>query len=499
MSETFRFVIQTICPVHIGCDEVYDPLSFYVDGSKQEVVCFSPLDLIRYLSEEKLKALSRICQKGTMASLLEVYKFMSHVTAEGRRIKASPGFVEHYNETLRIPADKDKKIRQGLNQFIIWRTAFLVEDDRPYIPGSAIKGCLRTAYLNAIARQKKLKRFKAKEAKELEKALLDGGQFSTDPFRCVKVSDFRPIGEVRTRIAYAVNEKKSASRFRARGPSQIVEIIEPGSFFEGSLTIEEPHPKAGIKNPISMDALLDSLRGFYGKEKEREQKELKAIGVPETNFFQGALGAPMRLGRHSGAECVTIEGHRSIKIMGKRGEKPRWERAATTLWLVSPSPRPNGKLGLLPFGWVSFIGPDPEILPQLEQEERQWRKQLETSRLEAFEQRRRERQRQLEKAMEIEKAKAEEERKAREEEERRAYLESLTPEERDIAVVKDPETPEDEVVKIYGRIDEFPEAKKRELAIALKEYWTAKGKWSGKLSKKQKKKVEKIKGILQEG
>ena len=92
---------------------------------------------------------------------------------------------------------------------------------------------------------------------------------------------------------------------------------------------------------------------------------------------------------------------------------------------------------------------------------------------------------------------AEEERKKREEEERKAYLESLSPEERDIEMIKEPSVSEQQVVEIYRKIDEFYKANKKKLAEALKDYWIQHNKWKGKLSHKQKQKVAKIKEILE--
>ena len=58
---------------------------------------------------------------------------------------------------------------------------------------------------------------------------------------------------------------------------------------------------------------------------------------------------------------------------------------------------------------------------------------------------------------------------------------------------------ENKVVEIYNRIDAFSKEAKRALAEALKEYWTANGKWKKKdCSRKQRIKVQKIKSILGE-
>ena len=497
MSEIYRFVIRTIAPIHIGCDEVYDPLSFAVHEEEQKISVFSPFELVQSLSTQRLEEFSALCQSGTISSILKIYKFMAQVRPQGRKIEVTHGFVKHYRKTLSIPEDNPEKVKAELNRFIIWRTAFLAEDERPYIPGSALKGSLRTAYLNLLASKKNVGPFKRNEAKKLETALLDGGQFSTDPFRCVKVSDFRPVGHVKTKILYAVNQKKGASRFNASGPPQILEVIEPGSLFEGTITIQSPHPRAKIKSPIRIKDLMSSLDYFYRKEKQREDQELRALGISGVTLPQGDSDIRIiRLGRHSGAECVTINGHRSIKIIAKKGGKQRWEKAATTLWLASPDRRSGAKGELVPFGWAEFIVPEPSLLKSLSEKEESWKKQWAQAKALSVEMLRKREKEAIEKRREQERLRAEEEKKRREQEKKQAYLSTLPPEQRDILRLKEGDIQEEEVVAIYSRIDQYPDDKKKEVAQALKEWWISKGKWSGKQSKKQKIKIKKIREIL---
>ena len=497
MIKTYHCVIQTCSPIHIGCDEVYEPFGFRVDDHSLELVIFSPYDFIATLEKRSLAQFSEICMKGSISSMIEIYKFLSRTQMDGRRIQISPAFAKHYNEVLNLPLEKEKNIQQNLNRFVIDRTAYLPHDSRAYIPGSAIKGAMRTAYLNARAKRKKLKRYRAKEAKKLERALLDGGAFSTDPFRCIKISDFKPVGEVKTRIVYAVNEKKRPSKFKARGPYQILEIIEPGSRFIGTITIETPQPTAGIVAPITFASLVESIQMFYSGVKEKEEKELENSGIETVLRSQKDGERLIRLGRHSGAESVTIEGNRSIKIMTRRGEKPKWGKEATTFWLASEESKPKLKKGLKPFGWATLKLTSPQLLEELEKEEGLWQLENKKSEFIRLEKIAKEKKELLERARKQARIRAEEERKKREEEERKAYLESLSPEERDIEMIKDPNVSEQQVVEIYRKIDEFSEANRKRLAEALKDYWIRHNKWKGKLSHKQKQKVARIKEILE--
>ena len=88
------------------------------------------------------------------------------------------------------------------------------------------------------------------------------------------------------------------------------------------------------------------------------------------------------------------------------------------------------------------------------------------------------------------------EKKKIEAEKREAKLAAMSPEERDIAALSDPDISENLVVEIYNRIDGFSEDNKKALALALKKYWMAEGKWEKRnCSKKQWLKVQKVKDI----
>ena len=281
------------------------------------------------------------------------YKFMRGKKFNGHEVELCKEFVTHYQKTLSIALHDKRKIQQELNNLTIARTAFNPNTDKPYIPGSGIKGALRTAYLNLLAAAHPVGMSPGRAtAKDLEKTLLDGGSFETDPFRMLKVSDFVPVDQGKTKIVFAVNEKKKTSKFEARGPYQIVEVIEPGSFFQGWITIENPDKKTGIANPITQKKLFQSLNQFYENEKSREDKELNAIDITPISISDNN-GWLVRIGRHSGAESITIEGHRNIKIMKGKGTPPAFSKnGATTFWLASEEEKPKIRGKLKPFGWA---------------------------------------------------------------------------------------------------------------------------------------------------
>jgi CRISPR-associated protein Csm5 len=159
----------------------------------------------------------------------------------------------------------------------------------------------------------------------------------------VRVSDFRPVGQPKVKVTYAINVKKFSDKL-GRGPYQIVEALLEGEF-EGTITIYQKSSERRIYSPLSFEEIKGALKGFYGKELEREKKEMEKISYKAIQ--QPTI--PIRIGRHSGAECVTIEGFRVIRIMGSNtpGATP------TTLWLASEDrSKPQNAM---PFGWCSVI------------------------------------------------------------------------------------------------------------------------------------------------
>ncbi len=368
MKQIYQCFIKTLSPLHVGCDEVYEPMGFVVDENRNELTAFDPISFISQMNDNDKKRFLEICSRGTVESILEIYKFLRRRPAVGKSVQLCAGFIRHYNDTL--STDK-KEIKDKLNKFVISRTSFLSADERPYIPGSSVKGSLRTAYLNRLGQSQRIPTPSGKyAASDLEKKLLSYIDIPDDPFRLVKVSDFMPVGEIQTRIVYAVNIKKKSGG-AAKGPFQIVETIVPETVFCGNIVVEKPLTDGAVKKPIQLEALLQNGRTFYYSEHNREQNELKTAGISVSEAFFSKGSIPIRLGRHSGAESVTIEGHREIKINEGKG-KSRIDNHATTIWLASEESKPEIVTHCKPFGWAELCEMTPMRQQEFEKTEKEW-------------------------------------------------------------------------------------------------------------------------------
>jgi len=377
MEKPIKIRLHVLSPIHIGCDDVYEPTSFVIDEEKKKLIEFDPLEFVKSLNPQELAELSKTATTDNLLAIFKTIKRLYKPSIKGREVEITDYLVSHYKKILGMGTYEKNAV---INQFTINRTAYKSFDNMPYIPGSSIKGSIRTAYLNMLAKEKGItqcwKMYLGKNelksydeiykninkgrnniAEKLEEELL-GGRFSSDPFSYVKVSDFLPLENVRTKIIYAINRKKSARKEETSAERselyQIFEVIQRESVFEGVINLVKP-----------LENLFVSLNDFYTQILQQDASILQNTGsdICLTSEVNRKFGEKIDekafvicLGRHSGAEAVTIEGNRLIRIMqGKdKAGKMRYEYKpySTTIWLASDSPKPESNNGLLPFGWA---------------------------------------------------------------------------------------------------------------------------------------------------
>ncbi len=54
MTTCINCHIKILSPVHLGCDEVYDPLSFSVDTDNKSLIVFDTAEFLGHLEKNKL-------------------------------------------------------------------------------------------------------------------------------------------------------------------------------------------------------------------------------------------------------------------------------------------------------------------------------------------------------------------------------------------------------------------------------------------------------------
>lgn len=495
--ETFDILLTVKSPVHIGCDECYEPHSYKILNDK--IVIFNELDFFKNLAkEERYKISADALNAIDDVKYKEICDYIQKINGnnlEGKEIVVSSDFKKEYENA------------KTFKQFDIARTAYLKNDGRPYIPGSSIKGSLRTAYLNLISKKKNLKldgiissnsNENNKIAKRFESKLLNANidETKTDPFRLVKISDFLPIGDVKTKIVYAKNFKKKNGNGRNLTFKSRLEVIPAGSQFCGKISILQPlDNKEYIKEAVTVPNLQASIKEFYvNKYKIDINRPYYFLGKGYTinkriDNFEGKY--LLQVGRYSGADAVTIENRRQINI--KQIHKTL--SSTTTIWLANESDDVKTGDKLEFFSWVEIEKCDEKKLKEFTTINNNYLQCVINDKF-AKKQSELEKSKQKQLEQEMLKAKEEELRKQKEEQER---FNALLKEEQVLIKLQNKDLLDNEVGEFFKFFKELADTNiyKIKLANAFKEHYIANNKWDNQ-KKKQGDKVQYIKQVLGE-
>ncbi|MCX7786407.1 MAG: type III-A CRISPR-associated RAMP protein Csm5 [Spirochaetes bacterium] len=374
----YSLTIEPLTVLHIGTGNTVEPHEYTIYEKNQ-----SPLYLridfnqvFENLKDEKVrkKLLDVLTQtndfvkfRTTLQKELPEYFekhfiYGSHVTKE---------FVEEFNEKFSNPN----------NQLAVLETYRPPHSKVPFIPGSSIKGAIRTAILNKIAnsldatKQSYIKQSASrvrnqKVDTEFQKHLLEYEDAKEDPFRTLRISDGKVQGKRAMLVGIAYNFSLKNGIPRDSTIPIYMEVVR-GTLADGDATIKvkmsmQPelvpvsitYEKIQGHNPnarfrripfeIKLDDLIKACNTFYKKVWQEEFRKFYQDNINTTNFGAweslneaiSSIGNKdkeflLRIGRFSHFEAVTVE---KFRIAPKGYGKSRG--------LFSY------KHSLLPMGWV---------------------------------------------------------------------------------------------------------------------------------------------------
>ncbi|MCB1934069.1 MAG: type III-A CRISPR-associated RAMP protein Csm5 [Candidatus Accumulibacter sp.] len=375
-NDSRKLAIATLSPVHIGCGEVYEPSGFVIHEDLLHVL--EPADLSLALSDAEHKRLAALAEQPEPVGAIQ--RFFRDSAARfadlaRQQVVVADALAREYAEKVGRPTQRDPSGQATYNSFQLARTAFRPVDGTAYLPGSSLKGSIRTAWLNHLNADVPLtsaeKADKRRASQSLEQRLLKyaAGKFENDPFRKLALADAHPEDESTpppTRVLYAISKKKRPPRADERSSPELKVFLE---------TIPEALPTAFLGEmrfapgaTILWDALCDACNGFYRPQLEAEldhpvlgplldhkwRPMISDLLAEELgDLIKARQGLLLRVGRHSGAESVTIGGVRSIRILGPRVDgKQQFDFRASSTEKRYASLTRAGDCGLLPFGWL---------------------------------------------------------------------------------------------------------------------------------------------------
>jgi len=420
-----RLKLTAITPIHIGSGEIYEPTNFVIDNGV--LYEFRDEDFFMELSSPQREALLNIAKENKSDSFVKIHNFVIKNANIAKRIANSmvvvtEGFEKEYNKVVgkvRQLEGKGRALDRVFNRFEIQRiqrkqvkTLDGSYAHTGYIVGSSLKGAISTAYREFVFKKEGKNALKEKfEAK--------GKEINNNLFKAFKVSDSF-VEKVGTKIGFALNKERfEYDRYNQQNNIKLstqIEVIEKDSQFfvdinYGTLEIKEILQSCNDHYmPIFKSIMQDSIKNYV--DTEFMDNYHRYLQLKPNQYL-------IRVGKHSGARAVTIEGLRDIKSKVSGGGKRRkpnifeQRKDETTTWLFGDNPKSNSNL--IPFGWLLCEVSDEEP-SKFEAIDFLLSKRVEERRLSELERAKRE------------KAKQEEEQRAKEEQAKReAKLASMTP------------------------------------------------------------------------
>src|SRR3990167_1937575 len=114
MERPLKVRLHIISPVHIGCDDVYEPTSFVIDEKKKKLIEFDPMNFIKSLSPLDRQEFTRICMEGSISSIVKLYNFISNKKPGGREIDISSGLISHYEDVKKLLGKYENEVKEKL-------------------------------------------------------------------------------------------------------------------------------------------------------------------------------------------------------------------------------------------------------------------------------------------------------------------------------------------------------------------------------------------------
>lgn len=353
--ERAQLIVTMLSPLHIGCDVDYEPTE-YLDLPDGKILVFS------------LEQLSEVLTATDRSKLIVAASAQSPHFEIGRLLKpyaqrlAKMQGVRIIEKLCRNPMNWGKPA----NIKRIQRTAFDPLTERGLLPGSSLKGAIRTAWLAANTSQ------------------LLRVSIPQDPLRLLSVTD--SFAEQESRALYFLKRPHKAPH-RTPGSQSSVNF---DFFLESNKTNSRFRPQIQLSTESgaqltcaipSLQALIKAINSHYKPEFEKTRrylegisadaewlKQLKSEFAEETKIVRTSTGEQkkvytklglinrdkgflIRIGKHGGAESLTIPGIRKIKSWSPR-TKTVYSIGESTLTMTLTQNNDNAPELSEPFGWA---------------------------------------------------------------------------------------------------------------------------------------------------
>lgn len=317
---TFKMKCEPLSPIHIGSGNEIDPLDYTIVGNNLYVMSFGRI--VAKLNDDERAKLEALIDKG---DLLALRSFITKTASSEMESKYS---VE---VSSKVRSLYDSKIGDIQNQLLINPFIRTEGEAKPFVPGSSIKGAIRTAIISEIGKNSKLpKPRNYKDERQFESKLLGCRDAKEDPFRGLTIRDISLEADS-TIIREIRNVSKTGQGSLESNELQIICEVTHSSItgkafdFETQISIDQALFSIGIlSKSLTIEQIIKSCTAFYRDKMTKEHNKFYANSGSKSYSVQ-LLETPLeensfllRIGRFSGVESVTIDKYRNPRPPGKK-------------------------------------------------------------------------------------------------------------------------------------------------------------------------------------
>ena len=304
--------INILTAVHIGTGDTLDPFQYIIDNN-DVFHRFNMEDIIETFNEQQTKDFNEAIKQNNLHHLRKFIKNNYDKKTSLYSYNVDKNTVKEYNKRINDP---------GAESYMEIHSTMRCPNGTPFIPGSSIKGALRTAVLDSCVskdnKAPKDDKFRNYEG-EILGALNTNRRYNVanDPFNKLKISDCNyPDNDKNILLAKITNLGP-----KGNGVEQLCEILLPvnqnrkKSVATGSLSIESSMTINGKSLSIEdiaekcrsyfIDALNVDIRYFEKMGNEDICEQIKKVKNSITNLQK--LKFPLRIGRFCGKHSMTFK------------------------------------------------------------------------------------------------------------------------------------------------------------------------------------------------
>lgn len=327
MKEIYKIKIEPLTAVHIGSGNTLSPLDYKLantSSGKRKYVRFSSDSILnRVATDEKLGNEFEMFSLNSDMKSLQTF-FHKNMKNEDVSYLCLPTkeFEEKYDENL-----KKDPLQNACEVLEMYRPSL---ESFPEIPGSSIKGAIRTALVDSCVQdvESGFDFYKAKKNRNFENQILSNKDAKTDPFRAIHVGDCNFTTPLTQGVGTLQIINGEAGRLSEKNSTQVQAEVLLGKIVSKesvpqlfSLTIDKDLQKTGnVSKRFFIKDIINECNYFYGENfkqeyeyfyKNSDSEKLELIDklfmeIKNITEKESENSFIIRLGRWSQFEFVTL-------------------------------------------------------------------------------------------------------------------------------------------------------------------------------------------------